>query len=160
MRLLTPPERVYRWDRGWRAHSNGVQTEPINDEALEQGPVDLGEVAVTDAYELAAEIVIHAAAMPHYGDRSATPESVRAATENALLTADNRACSSMVIPVLGTGVAGLEFETGARVICTTIDAFEPTSLTEVRVIAYEDDAYETLERIAREIRGDSDAHRS
>ncbi|WP_330632878.1 macro domain-containing protein [Halocatena halophila] len=127
---------------------------PINDDAVEQGPVDLGEVAVTDAYELSAEIVIHAAAMPHYGDRSATADSVRTATKNALLTADNRDCSSIVIPVLGTGVAGLEFETGARILCTTIDEFESTSLTVVRVIAYGDDEFEKLERIAKEIRGD------
>jgi len=35
---------------------------------VDQGPIDLGAVAVTDAYDLDAEWVIHAAAMPHYGD--------------------------------------------------------------------------------------------
>lgn len=41
---------------------------PINEEAVSKGLVDLGEVAVTDAYDLDADYVIHAAAMPHYGD--------------------------------------------------------------------------------------------
>jgi hypothetical protein len=36
---------------------------PINEDAMSKGPVDLGEVAVTDAYDLDADYVIHAAAM-------------------------------------------------------------------------------------------------
>ena len=56
----------------------------LNEEAVSKGPVDLGEVAVTDAYRLDAEYVIHAAAMPHYGDGQATAESIRQATRNAL----------------------------------------------------------------------------
>ena len=36
--------------------------EAINEDAVEQGPIDLGEVAVTDAYDLDAGWVIHAAA--------------------------------------------------------------------------------------------------
>jgi O-acetyl-ADP-ribose deacetylase (regulator of RNase III) len=60
---------------------------PINEEAVSQGSVDLGEVAVTDAYDLDAEYVVHAAAMPHHGDGRATAESIRTATRNALAAA-------------------------------------------------------------------------
>ena len=87
---------------------------PINEEAVSNGSVDLGEIAVTDAYDLDAEYVIHAAAMPHYGDGRATEESIRSATRNALARADELDCESIVVPVLGTGAAGFEFETGAR----------------------------------------------
>ncbi len=41
---------------------------PINEAAMDRGPVDLGGVAVTDAFDLDADVVVHAAAMPHYGD--------------------------------------------------------------------------------------------
>jgi hypothetical protein len=61
---------------------------PINDAATSQGPVDPGEVAVTDAFELDADHVIHAATMPQYGDRRATADSIRAATRNARAAAD------------------------------------------------------------------------
>ena len=125
---------------------------PINDEAVSKGPIDLGEVAVTDAYDLDAEYVIHAAAMPHYGDGRATAESVREATRNALARADELACESIVVPVLGTGAAGLDFEEGARCVCETIDAYEPTTLTDVRVIAYSDAEYRTAAAIADRIR--------
>ena len=121
---------------------------PINEEAVSKGPVDLGAVAVTDAYDLPAEHVIHAAAMPHYGDGRATEGSIRRATRNALAKADDLGCESVVVPVLGTGAAGFAFEEGARLICEEIAAHEPETLTDVRAIAYSEAEYETLERIA------------
>jgi O-acetyl-ADP-ribose deacetylase (regulator of RNase III) len=126
---------------------------PINDDAVSKGPIDLGAVAVTDAYDLDAEHVIHAAAMPHYGDGRATTESVRDATRNALLRADELGCESVVVPVLGTGAAGLEFEVGARCVCETIDSYEPSTLTDVRVIAYSEPQYRTAAAIADRVRG-------
>ena len=123
---------------------------PINEAATAEGPVDLGDVAVTDAYDLDAEYVIHAAAMPHDGDGRATEESIRTATRNALARADALGCESVVVPLLGTGVAGFDVEAGARLVCEEIRAYEPETLRDVRVIAYDDAAYRTLERVAAE----------
>ena len=53
----------------------------LNEAAVLRGPVDLREVAITDACDLDAKYVIHAAAMPHYGDGRATAESIRSATK-------------------------------------------------------------------------------
>ncbi|TQQ79843.1 Appr-1-p processing protein [Halonotius terrestris] len=124
----------------------------INAEAMANGPVDLGEVAVTDAYDLDAEYVIHAAAMPHYGDGQATTVSIQDATQNALANADELGCESIVFPVLGTGVAGFDFERGAELICSVIADYESSSLTDVRVIAYSDSEYESLQSVADTIR--------
>lgn len=122
----------------------------LNDAAVARGPVDLGSVAVTDAFDLDADYVIHAAAMPHYGDCQATEESIRVATRNALAAAEERGCESLVIPALGCGVAGFPLEAGARLICEEIDAYEPTSLDDVRFIAYSDDEFETVRSVAAE----------
>ncbi|MFC4359970.1 macro domain-containing protein [Halobium salinum] len=124
---------------------------PINEAAMEQGPVDLGEVAVTDAYELDADYVVHAAAMPHYGDGAATEESIRDATRNALVAADRRGCESLVLPALGCGVAGFDLEAGARLVCETIRDYEPDRLRDVRFVAYSDEEYETVTRVADEV---------
>jgi len=121
---------------------------PINDEAMSKGPVELGEVAVTDAYDLASDYVIRAAAMPHYGDGRATPESIRAATRNTLERADELDCRSLVIPILGTGAAGFDFETGAQLICEELWQYESTSVTDVDVIAYSTEEYEIVTEIA------------
>lgn len=125
---------------------------PINDEAVENGPVELGSVAVTDAYDLDAEFVIHAAAMPHYGDGQATRESIRDATRNALREADERGATSAVLPALGCGIAGFDVSEGGRIICEEIRRFEPESLEDVRLIAYNDEEYETLRSVAADVR--------
>ncbi|WP_049984889.1 macro domain-containing protein [Halobellus rufus] len=126
--------------------------EELNREAVSKGPVHLGDVAVTDAYGLDADYVIHAAAMPHYGDGKATAESIRDATRNTLERADELGCESLVIPALGCGVAGFDLESGAEVILEAIHAFDPDSLVDVRFIAYGDGEYETVSRVAEERR--------
>ena len=124
---------------------------PINEEAVSKGPVELGGVAVTDACDLNAEYVIHAAAMPHYGDGQATTESIRDATRNTLTKADELECESLVIPILGTGVAGFNFERGAELICEVVADHKPSTLTDVRVIGYSDRQYTSLQAVAEEI---------
>ena len=122
----------------------------LNEAAIAKGPVALGEVAVTDAYDLDAEYVIHAAAMAHGGDGRATAESIREATRNALEAADDRGCASLVLPALGCGVAGFDLEDGVRIITTVIDGYEPETLSDVRLIAYSDEEYETVWDVAVE----------
>jgi O-acetyl-ADP-ribose deacetylase (regulator of RNase III) len=121
----------------------------LDDEAVSKGPVELGGVATTDAYDLNAEYVIHAAAMPPGG--SSTADSIRDATRNALEEADALGCTSMVLPALGCGIAGFDFEDGVRIICETIGAFDPDSLEDVRLIAYSDEDYERIRRVADEV---------
>jgi O-acetyl-ADP-ribose deacetylase (regulator of RNase III) len=127
--------------------------EALGDAAVAAGPVDLGGVAVTDAFDLDADYVIHAAAMPHYGDGRATAESIRDAARNALEAADERGCASLVMPALGCGVAGFDLAEGARIIAEVIDAYEPTHLRDVRLIGYSDGEFETLQRVADSVRG-------
>jgi O-acetyl-ADP-ribose deacetylase (regulator of RNase III) len=125
--------------------------EELNEAAVAEGPVELGAAVVTDAFDLDARYVVHAAAMPHSGDGRATEESVREATRNALRAADEHGCRSLVVPVLGTGAAGFPFEQGARIVCETIQDYEPTTLSDVRVVAYADDEYERLAAVARDL---------
>jgi O-acetyl-ADP-ribose deacetylase (regulator of RNase III) len=124
----------------------------INEEAVSKGPVDLGGTAVTDAYDLDAEIVVHAAAMPHYGDGKATAASVRLAAHNALKRADREGYRSLVMPALGCGVAGFDLERGARIIASEIDTFRPESLADVRFVAYGESEARTVREIAEEVR--------
>jgi O-acetyl-ADP-ribose deacetylase (regulator of RNase III) len=126
--------------------------EQLNDAAVAKGPIDLGEVAVTDAFGLKAKYVIHAAAMPHYGDGKATAESIRDGTRNALDAADERGCESLVLPALGCGVAGFDIEDGARIICEELASFDPEHLEDARFIAYAADEYEMVQRVADAVR--------
>lgn len=126
--------------------------EEINREAVSKGPVDLGDVAVTDPYNLDADHVIHAAAMPHYGDGKATEESIRSATRNTLEKADELGCRSLVMPALGCGVAGYSLDEGARLIAEEIAAYQPSTLDDVRFVGYSDDEYRTIKRVAEDVK--------
>ncbi|WP_394742589.1 macro domain-containing protein [Natronococcus roseus] len=118
--------------------------EELNEAATEKGPIDLGEAVATDAYDLDAEYVVHAAAMPHYGEGRASEESIRDATRNALETADELGCRSLVLPALGCGVAGFDLEDGVGIIGEEIDGYDPGSLEDVRLIGYSDEEYDAI----------------
>ncbi len=126
----------------------------LNQDAMRKGPVDLGDAAVTDAHDLDADWVIHAAAMPHYGDGKATAESIADATRNTLEMGDELGAESLVIPALGCGVAGFDLEEGGRIICEVIHNYDPDSLSDVRVIAYSDEEYETLKAVSESVQSD------
>jgi O-acetyl-ADP-ribose deacetylase (regulator of RNase III) len=120
---------------------------PIERDAMAKGPVAVGDVVVTDAYDLDAEYVIHAVAMSHSGPhRLATLDGVREATRGALQRADDLGCESLVLPLLGCGSGGLHTHEAAPVLCDTVRAYEPVTLRNVRVIGYSDRQVELLER--------------
>lgn len=119
----------------------------LYEESIRAGPVELGEAVATTAGNLDAEIVVHAASMPHYGDGKSTPESIEAATRNALEVADDHGCESIVLPAIGCGLGGVSLTTGTERILAAIQSFEPTTLEDISIIAYTDDERKTIERI-------------
>lgn len=122
--------------------------EELGEEAVAKGPVELGEIAVTDAYDLDAEYVVHAAAAHFGGDASA--DHIREATRRSLEKADELGCRTLVMPAIGCGLAGFDIEEGGRIIAETIDDYEPGSLESVTLIGYTDEEYEALSAIADE----------
>ncbi|MFC6962296.1 macro domain-containing protein [Halocatena marina] len=121
---------------------------PLNEEAISNGPIELGGAVETGGYNLPCEYVIHAAAMPEGGQASA--DSIRDATRNSLVLADDLGCESLVVPAIGCGVAGFDLRAGLEIICGIINEHDPESLSDVRVIAYGDEAFELLSDIARD----------
>lgn len=127
--------------------------EALNEAAVAAGPIELGEAVATDAYELDATHVVHAAAMEPGGQASA--ESIRSATREALHIADELGCESLIVPAIGTGVAGFEFAEGARIVMEVIDEYKPRTLQDVRFVAYTDADYATAREVATAVRDGS-----
>jgi len=122
--------------------------EALDRAAIDEGPVELGGVAVTDAFDLHADYVVHAAAMPAGG--RATAGSIRDAAWNALTAADELGAESLVMPALGCGVAGFDLREGVGILLKEIDDFEPESLTDVRVIGYGEEEVAAIRDVASE----------
>lgn len=89
--------------------------------------------------------------MPHYGDGRATSENIGSATRNSLERADEFGCESIVVPILGTGAAGFDFESGARLICEWMWQSQSGTLDGCRAIAYTGSEYETVNNVAERL---------
>ena len=85
-----------------------------------EGPLKVGDAAITGAGNLSAQYVIHAAAM---GDLPPTPDTIRNATRSAMELAREHQILSIAFPVLGSGVGGFPFNEAARIMVEEIKAF-------------------------------------
>jgi O-acetyl-ADP-ribose deacetylase (regulator of RNase III) len=117
----------------------------IEQEAVRQGPVNVGESVITGAGNLWALHVIHAAAMSP--GRPATPEGVAAATKSALLLALDHDIDSISFPALGTGVGGLSLAACAEAMLGTVKDFcrEFDQPGEIRFVLFGDNARDAFE---------------
>ena len=101
-----------------------VAGEAVEQEAVAQAPIEVGDAVVTGAGQMPApaRILIHAAAMG-FTDRTqiyASVETVSAATRRCLELCEEHGITSVVFPALGTGVGALEIEECARAMCAAI----------------------------------------
>ena len=123
----------------------------IQEECDRAGPIPLGGVAVTTGGRLKALYVIHAASM-HLGGRT-TAESLKLATHNTLLCAEEKGLKSIAFPAIGTGVAGFPMAHCARIMLNeTIEHLKVrTSLERVFFVLYDDAALQTFEDAYRHL---------
>jgi len=99
----------------------------IEKEAIDQGPIPVGEAVATTAGLLPNKCVIHAAAM---GQDLITDENkIAQATKNSLLRADKLNLESIDFPALGTGVGGFPIERAAKTMVQTAKDFLKTSIS-------------------------------
>ncbi len=78
----------------------------IEEDAVRQGPIEVGEVVVTTAGNLSATYVLHAAVMGQ--DLTTSAEVVRRATLSTLRRADEMRLQTLAFPAFGTGVGRLD----------------------------------------------------
>ncbi len=148
--LVTGATTTLKPDRGGpRALKYAAGVAEIQEECDEKGPIGLGEAVETDAYDLDAEYVIHAAIREPTGDVSES--AIQEATSNTLSTADACGCESIALPVLGKAPSSVDSPAlERRTTCLLEETleFEPTTLTTVLVVSENDrvldaDAYHT-----------------
>jgi O-acetyl-ADP-ribose deacetylase (regulator of RNase III) len=124
----------------------------IEEEAMRQGPVEVGEAVLTTGGNLAATHVIHAAAMGP--DLKTDAETIARTTRAVLSLAEKHRITSMALPALGTGVGHIPPAISADAMLSEVAAHlrrGASSLRRVVFVLYQDDAYriftETLKRL-------------
>jgi O-acetyl-ADP-ribose deacetylase (regulator of RNase III) len=125
----------------------------IEDEAVKQAPIPIGEALVTRAGRLNAKYVIHAAVMGM--DFQTDAEKIQKATHNSLVQAVEFGIKSIAFPALGTGVGGFPMDECARIMINEVHNFisGKNGLAKVVFVLYDDAAYRTfkseMERLER-----------
>ena len=124
----------------------------IEEEALQQGPVEVGEAVLTTGGNLAATHVIHGAVMG--SDLKTDGETIAKTTRSILTLAEKHRITSIALPALGTGVGHVPPPISADAMLKEVVAHlkrGPSSLRRVVFVLYLDDAYraftETLKRL-------------
>jgi O-acetyl-ADP-ribose deacetylase len=125
----------------------------IEEEAIRQGPVEIGEAVLTPGGNLAATHVIHAAAMGP--DLKTDAEMVGKTTRAVLALADKHRLTSIALPALGTGVGHVPPAASAEAMLTAVVGHlksAKTTLKRVVFVLYQDEALraftDTLKRLA------------
>jgi O-acetyl-ADP-ribose deacetylase (regulator of RNase III) len=116
----------------------------IEHEAVEQGPIEVGDAVATGAGRLAARWVIHGAVMGQ--DLRTDATLVRRTTENVLRVADELGAKSVALPAFGTGVGGFPLDECATIMVEAVRAYEPSSLERVVFAVFGADAKRAFER--------------
>ena len=112
--------------------------EEIEREAVQQGPIEVGEAVATNAGRLPARWVIHGAVMGQ--DLQTNSDLVRRTTESCLRLADELGAESVALPAFGTGVGGFPVAECARIMVDAVRAHEPSSVKRVVFAVFGDEA--------------------
>jgi len=124
----------------------------VEEEAMRQGPVEVGEAVLTTGGNMMATHVIHGAIMGP--DLKTDPEKIAKTTQAVLAVADKHRITSIALPALGTGVGHVAPAASAEAMLREVVNHlkkGQTSLRRVMFVLYQDDAYkafsETLKRL-------------
>ena len=110
----------------------------IEQEAVAQAPIAVGQAIATGAGALRAKHVVHAAVMGQ--DLQTSAELISQATRRTLEVADELGANSLAMPAFGTGVGGFPIERCAELMVTEARAFEPENLERVVFAVFGHDA--------------------
>src|SRR5262247_3438591 len=112
----------------------------IEEEAMRQGPVEVGEAVLTTGGNLAATHVIHAAVMGP--DLKTDGEQITTTTKAVLALAAKHRITSMALPALGTGVGHVAPGVCANAMLNAVVSHlkgSPTGLKRVVFVLYQDE---------------------
>jgi O-acetyl-ADP-ribose deacetylase len=121
--------------------------EEIEREAVQQGPIEIGDAVATGAGRLPARWVVHGAVMGQ--DLRTNADLVQKTTESCLRVADELGAESLALPAFGTGVGGFPLDECARIMVDAVRSYEPSSLRRVVFAVFGADAKTAFDAAVR-----------
>lgn len=124
----------------------------IMEECRKIGGCPTGSAVATSAGQLHARYVFHAVGPIYYGTQE-DAQLLASAYQSCLDLAERHRVSSIAFPALSTGVYGYPLDEAAPVALRTITAHiqKATSLQQVVVVLFGDEAFQEFERVLKDI---------
>ena len=126
----------------------------IEEDAVRQGPIEVGEAVLSVAGNLPATHVIHAATMGP--DLKTDPALIAAATKSSLALVEKHKLTSIAFPALGSGVGGVPpAESAEAMLGTLVEHLKSgkSSLQKVQFILYQAEAQKAFTDTLKKLTG-------
>jgi O-acetyl-ADP-ribose deacetylase (regulator of RNase III) len=124
----------------------------IEEEAMRQGPIEVGEAVITPGGNLVATHVIHAATMGP--DQKTDVDTITRTTRAVLALAEKHRLTSLALPALGTGAGQVPPAAAAEAMLgVVVPHLKPakSSLKRIVFVLYQDETFraftDTLKRL-------------
>jgi len=120
----------------------------VEEEAVAHAPVAVGDVVVTEAGALPMRHILHVAVVGE------VPPDIYECTRSVLEKAVELEVSTVAMPALGTGSAGLSVRDSADAMCQAITDFieDDARLSEIRLVLWDDRHFDSFDRAMRRAR--------
>jgi len=110
----------------------------IEDEAISQAPVQIGDAIMTSAGDLRCHKIIHAPTMHNPAEKT-DAHKVFCAARAALELADKQGFRSIAMPGMGAGVGGLDKLEAAKAIMKTINSIKFHNIEKIMLVDIDDE---------------------
>ncbi len=118
----------------------------IEDDAVAQAPLIIGDAIHTTAGTLPYKGVIHTATIDNPNDEL-TQVNITKALLGALLLADDMGYVSLAVPGMGTGVAGMGYDMAAQAMRDALKVFKPRSVDLVVLVDLNEEMVEAWKMV-------------
>lgn len=124
----------------------------------EIGNIAIGEAAITPAFDLDANYVIHAAG-PIWRDGKSSEEALLASCfKNSLRLAKEKGCESIAFPLISTGSYGFPKPLALQIAVREISSFLMENEMQVYLVVFEKQSFELSEKLFKSVSSYIDAN--
>lgn len=118
----------------------------IEDDAVAQAPLIIGDAIATTAGSLPFKAIIHTATIDNANDEL-TQTNITKAVLGALLLADDAGYFSVALPGMGTGVAGMSYDMAAQAMRDALKVFKPRNVEKVVLVDLSEEMVESWKMV-------------
>lgn len=124
----------------------------------EIGNIAVGEAAITPAFDLDANYVIHTAGPIWKDGRSGEEELLASCFRNSLDIAKKKACESIAFPLISTGSYGFPKPLALQIAVREISSFLMENEMQVYLVVFEKQSFELSEKLFKSVSSYIDAN--